>query len=104
MESCDDPYKMLAINLVASCSDSELYRILHDVKTIKKHVVREVNEADFYGPFLDCIMVDIIHRNERRKIGSTLTETAAFFFNRLDVERLRKEIRAYCDEFGRDVE
>lgn len=104
VEAIDDPYKILALNLVSSYNNAELRRILHDSKVIRRKVAREVNEADFYGPFLDCIMVGLIKSNERRKIGHTLQETVSFFYNRLDVPRLREEIRNYCKEFGRDVE
>lgn len=104
IDPCDDPYKILALNLVASCSDLELHRLLHDAKAIKRHITREVNDADFYGPFLDCIMVGVIHANERRKIGSTLHDTANFFYKRLDINRLRREIRSYCEEFNRGIE
>lgn len=103
-DACDDPYKILALNLMSSCSNAELRRLLHDSKAIKRKVVREVNDADFYGPFLDCIMVGLIKSNERRKIGHTLHETANFFYNRLDIPRLRKEIKNYCERFDRDVE
>lgn len=103
-DPADDPYKILALNLMSSCSNAELSRLLHDSKAIRRRVTREVNEADFYGPFLDCIMVGLIKTNERRKIGHTLHETANFFYNRLDIPRLRKEIKNYCERYGRDVQ
>lgn len=104
LEPCDDPYKILALYLVSSCSTAELKKMLHDAKVVKRMIVREVREADFYGPFLDCIMVGVIKSNERRKIGRTLLETADFFYNRFDLIRFRKELKDYCQKFGRDVE
>lgn len=103
-DAIDDPYKILALNLVSSCPNVELSRMLHDAKAVRRRIAREVSEADFYGPFLDCIMVNLIKTNERRKIGRTLTETTNFFYNRLDLPRLRQEIKNYCNKFGRDVE
>ena len=103
-DPADDPYKILALNLFSSCSDAELRRLLTDTKAVKRRVIREVNDADFYGPFLDCIMVELMRTSERRKIAHTLTETANFFYNRLDVPRLRAEIKNYCTKFNRNIE
>lgn len=103
-DSCDDPYKILALNLVANCSNAELHKMLHESKAVKRRIVQEVNEADFYGPFLDCILVSIARTNERRKIEHTLVETANFFYSKLDLPRLRAEIKNYCAKFERDVE
>ena len=103
-EAVDDPYKMLALTLVADCSDAELANILHSAKAVKRYITREVYNADFYGPFLDCIMVGVVKANERRKIGSTMTDTVNFFYNRLDMPRLRQEIRQYCEQLNRDIE
>lgn len=103
-DPCDDPYKILALNLFSSCSETELKRILTDTKAIKRRIVREVHEADFYGPFLDCIVVGLMRNGEYRKVAHTLNETSNFFYNRLDVPRLRAEIKYYCKKFGRDIE
>lgn len=104
MDACDDPYKILALNLMSSCSDTELARIMHDVKAIKRQITREVKNVDFCGYFLDCLMVDLIKTGEYRSIGSTMGDTINFFYNRLDVQRLRKELKYYCDKYGREVE
>lgn len=103
-DPADDPYKILALNLVSSCSNPELKTILHDSKAIRRRVTREVYDADFYGPFLDCLMTEIIRHNKRRALWGTLHETTNFFYNRLDVPRLRAEIKYYCEKFGRDIE
>ena len=103
MDAVDDPYKILALNLMATCSDTELTRIMHDVKTIKRHIAREVKNVDFCGYFLDCLMVDLIKTGKHRSIGSTMGETVNFFYNKLDIPRLRKELKAYCDKYGREV-
>lgn len=104
MDECDDPYKILANNLVATCSDLELYRMLHDVKAIKRRIYREVTGSDFYGDFLDCILVGLVKTDRRKAVNRTLKETAKFFYNELDVPRLRKELKFYCDLYGRRVE
>jgi len=103
MDACDDPYKILALNLMSRCSDTELHRIMHDVKAIKRHIAREVKDVDFCGHFLDCIMVDLVKTGRQRKIGTTMTNTINFFYNELDVPRLRKELKMYCDKYGREL-
>ena len=103
VSGANDPYKMLAHSIVIKNSDEEIYRLLHKIKTIKQHIRREVVEADFYGDFIDCIMVGLIKSGKRRTINRTLYGTADLFFQYLDVERLRKEIVYYCKYYGRDL-
>ena len=104
MDACDDPYKILANNLVAEKTDKELKKILHDAKTVRRYISREVNDADFYGDFLDCVMVGLVKSGKYRCVHRTLRETSDFFYSYLDLPRLRKEIRHYCKEYGRQVE
>lgn len=103
VDACDDPYKILALNLMSSCSDTELTRIMHDVKAIKRHIAREVKNVDFCGYFLDCLMVDLVKTGRHRSIGTTMEKTVDFFYNELDVPRLRKELKMYCDKYGREL-
>lgn len=100
----NDPYKMLANTLVVSLPDEEIYRLLHKVKAIKQYIRREVVEADFYGDFIDCIMVGLIKSGKRRTVNRTLYGTADLFYSHLDVPRLREEIRRYCKIYGKDIE
>lgn len=104
MDPCDDPYKILANNLVSECSDKELSRFLHDAKIIKKRILREAAGADFYGNFIDCVTVDLVNSGKYREIKWTLKDTAAFFYKHLDIPRLREEIKYYCQRYGRNVE
>lgn len=103
MDAVDDPYKILALNLMATCSDTEINRLLHDNKAIKRHIAREVKGVDFCGYFLDCLMVGLIKTGKHRSIGSTMGETINFFYNKLDIPRLRVELKAYCEKYGRGV-
>lgn len=104
MDAVDDPYKILANNLVAECSDKELKKILHDTKTIRRKITKEVNGADFYGNFIDCISVSLIKTGKYRQVYKTLGDTSNFFYSYLDVDRLRREIRNYCENYNRAVE
>ena len=104
MENIDDPYKILALNLTASLSNRELYKILHNAKAIRRRISKEVSNADFYGDFLDCIMVELVKGGKERQVNKYLADVSNFFFDNLDVPRLRREIRYYCNKFEKDVE
>lgn len=103
MDNIDNPYMQLALNLVAELSEKELSEILHNTKAIKRRITREVNNADFYGDFLDCIMVDLVRQNREREIGKHLSEASEFFYKELDIPRLRRCILFYCCKFGKHI-
>lgn len=103
VEAIDDPYKILALNLVATLSDGELYRIMHETKAIRRRITREVNDADFYGDFLDCIMTELVKSNKARMVNKYLVDAANFFYSHLDVPRLRREIIGYCIKLNRPI-
>lgn len=104
VDAVDDPYKMLANNLAVSSSDLELQRFLHQTKAIRRRIRQEVNNADFYGDFLDCLMTIITRTNNRPALNRTLAETSDFFYSCLDLARLRSELRHYCERYGREVD
>lgn len=104
MEAVDDPYRILALNLVADLSDRELNKILHETKPIKRRIISEVNNADFYGSFLDCLMTELVKQNRDRQIHKHLIGVADFFYKELDIPRLRNNILLYCERFGRKVD
>lgn len=99
----DDPYKMLAHSIVVKYPEEEIDKILRKVKTIKQYIRRETVEADFYGDFIDCIMVGLIKSGKRRTVNKTLYGAADLFFSYLDVPRLRAEIINYCKFYGKDI-
>lgn len=99
----DDPYKMLAHTIVVKYPEEEVDRILRKIKAIKQHIRRETVEADFYGDFIDCIMVGLIKSGKRRTVNKTLYGTADLFFNYLDVPRLRAEIINYCKFYNKNI-
>lgn len=103
MDAVDDPYKFLAHTLVVTCPDKELSRILHDAKAIRRKIAEEVNNADFVGDFIDCIMVGLIKSGKSRCVHTTLKATTDFFYSNLDIPRLRKEIVGYCEKYGKPM-
>lgn len=104
MDECDDPYKMLANNIVSTYSDKELRRVFKETKAIKRHIANEVKNADLYGDFTDCVLTELTHNGRRRAVNNTLKETINFIYGELDVPRLRAELRYYCKLYGRSVE
>lgn len=100
----DDPYKYLAHTIVVSYPEADIRNILHSTKAIKKHFTWETNNADFYGDFIDCVMVDITKHGKNRCLHKNLKDAAGFFYEFLDVPRLREEIKYYCQKYGRDTE
>lgn len=100
----DDPYKILANNIVATYPDRVIERILHGTKCIKRMILAELKSSDYYGDFIDCVMVDMIKTGRIRSLGRPLVPASEFFFQSLDVERLRKEIRACCEGYGKEIE
>ena len=104
IQSYNDPYKILANNIVAECSDLQIYRFLHSAKHIRKRIVEELKESEFNGDFLDCIMVGMIKSGKVRSLGRPLQPAAKFFYEELDVPRLREEIRLCCKRYGKNIE
>lgn len=104
MLAVDDPYKMLALNIMANSSDLELRNLLKDAKAIRRRVRSEVCNTDFYGPFIDCVMVRLIKSGRSRAVNKYLSNAADFFYRELDIDRFRKELRYYCDKYNRCVE
>lgn len=103
MMAYNDPYKMLANKLVLSCSDLQLSRFLHSAKHIRKRITEELKASEFNGDFLDCIMVRLVKTGKVRSLGRPLQATTKFFYDELDVPRLRKEIRYYCERYGKEI-
>lgn len=104
MDAVDDPYKYLAHTLVVTCSDKQIVDLLHDSKVVKRFIANEINETEFIGDFIDCIMVDVIKQGKSRCIHTALKGTTDFFYKNLDVPRLRKEMLVYCAMYGKPTE
>lgn len=68
-------------------------KILHDNKFVKKHIIREIRGQDFQGDFIDCLFVSIFEQKERMDLMQQLNILGAFLYKKLDLPRLRKEIR-----------
>lgn len=96
MNEYDDPYIMLAHHLISMHSRAELERILVDDDFIYKMIIKETRHQDFSGAFLDCIIQTILDNKQRMEMCGHLDILSRYFFSKLDLPRLRKEIRRYA--------
>ena len=55
-------------------------------------------EMDVSGAFLDCIDQEIMTNDHLRKKNVYLKKLGEFYYSELDLQRLRKEIRAFAEE------
>ena len=99
-EAYDDPYLILAYHIVCNNNIPTVKRFLNDYKFVKRVIIRETKELDLCGPFLDCLSVSIREENQKAALASQLESLGGFFYNRLDLNRMRKAIRQACDKLG----
>lgn len=96
----DDPYKFLAQYLVATSTALELERIMSEDIFILQIITREVRNIDYNTPFADCVFHEHAHGEKRMDLMHQLDALAGYFYEEIDLRRLRKEIVAFCDELG----
>lgn len=96
----DDPYKILAYNIMVEYPTPIVKRFLRDNKFIRRTVIREVRGQDFSGYFLDCLFVSIFEGKKRMDLMRQLNQLGIFLYRNLDLQRLRKEIRGAYEEMG----
>lgn len=103
----DDPYKFLAQYLVSRSSIREIKRLLDDDNYIYRLVIQEFRLVDYNTPFADCVFHEQAHGKARMELMHAIDDLAAYFYKRLDLVRLRKEIEDFCSEldiFQEDIE
>ena len=100
----DDPYKILAHYIVAYSRPADVLRVLRENSYIKNCIIKEVRGLDIGGNYIDCIIENILEDKYRMKYMHQLDELASFYYQHLDKERLRNEIRAVLSEAGIEIE
>lgn len=75
-------------------------KILTDNKYVRRTVVREIRGQDLQGDFIDCLFVSIFADKERMELMKQLNALGLFFYHKLDLARLRREIRSAFAEMG----
>lgn len=95
----DDPYIMLAYKLLAILNTGDIKRIFNDEEFIQKMIIKETRNLDFCGPFLDTIVESILVDKRRMEMCRELDRLSAYFYDNLDLDRLRRELRALIDKY-----
>lgn len=88
----DDPYKILAQHIVGFYRPADVLKILTDNSYLKNCVVKECRDLDLGGPFIDCIIENILAEKDRMEWMHELDAVGTYLFSRLDRGRLRDEI------------
>lgn len=104
MNDCDDPYKILAATVIGMYRPADVARMLGDDKFILSQITREVREQDMNGMFLDCVISSVLSEKKRADYMKALDSLAEYYYSRLDLPRLRKEIKETLNECGIAVE
>lgn len=96
----DDSYKLLAYRILVDYNIPTVKRILKDNKFVRRLIIREVRGQDFQGDFVDCLFVSIFEDKGRMDLMRQLNSLGIFLYHKLDLQRLRKEIRNAFEEMG----
>lgn len=96
----DDPYNFLALYLISTSRPYDIERILTDKKYIFRLLDKEVRQLDLGGPFIDCVTEEILVNKKRMQLMHKLDSLAGFYFEQLDIDRLRTTIVKYLNEYG----
>ena len=96
----DDSYKLLAYKILVDYNIPTVKRILKDNKFVRRLIIREVRGQDFQGDFVDCLFVSIFEDKGRMDLMRQLNSLGIFLYRRLDLPRLRREIRNAFEEMG----
>ena len=99
-EKFDDEYKILAYSIVVNYAPETVKRLMKDTKFLRREIIREVRGQDFRGYFVDCLFVSICENKDRMKLMHQLDQLGRFFYNNLDLDRMRKEIRNAYESLG----
>ena len=96
----DDPYQILAIQLVVDLNLGDICRALYDDDFIERMVQKEARDLDLYGRFLDCIVEEVLVKKERMKMMAELDKLGSWLFKQMDLPRLREQIKKDLDKYS----
>lgn len=95
----DDPYSFLAWYIISISTKMEIVRTLKDSDYLYRMLLKEVRNQDLRGPFVDCIVDDILRNKERMQLMHELDKLSEFLFTKLDLVRLRAKIIQLCRDY-----
>lgn len=96
----DNPYRILAHYIVGNYRPADVVRILSDNSYLKNIITKEVRMQDFGGPFIDCIIENILEDKNRMEYMRILDVLSDYYYSKLNKERLREEILAVLNNAG----
>ena len=96
----DNAYKILAHHIVGTYRSSDVMRTLTDNSYLKTLIIKEVRQQDMGGPFVDCIIENILEEKDRMEYMHELDKLALFYYGKLDKGRLRDEILKILNDAG----
>ena len=96
----DDPYVMCVWALLTRHTMPEMKRMLTDDEYLANLVLKETRLTDFGGPFLDAIVETILTDKRRMEMMRELDKLSKYFYQNLDKERLRNNIRILAEYYG----
>lgn len=99
----DDPYRILAHYIVGYYRPADVLRVLNENSYIRTLIQKEVREMDLRGSYIDCIIEELLSNKKRMDYMYNLDKLSYYYYKNLDIERLRKEIRAILDKAGIDL-
>ena len=100
----DDPYSILACQMIIQYGIIDLQRILTDSDFLRRVAKKEARDLDIKGQILDVVYQDMVDKGKRKELMAKLSELGLFFYDNLDKQRLRKNIRDYyLDFFEKDL-
>ena len=100
----DDPYKMLASNIAVSYNIENVRRIMTDKDYIRQLIQAEVRDViDLPGIFSDCVTTELISEKQKVLYRNALNMLGIFFYDQIDIPRLRNELKTFYAECGIDL-
>lgn len=102
--ACDDPYKILASNIATNFNIANIQRMLCEKDFIRQVIQAEVRDnADAPGIFCDCVTTELISEKQKVLYREALNNLGLFFYQQLDINRLRTELKNFFNECGIDI-
>lgn len=95
----DDPYILMAHGVITVYPIADVKRMLIDDDFVRRSILKETRLQDFSGVFVDGIVQSILDDKHRMEFMHELDRLAEYFWQNLDVERLRREIIKYGKKY-----
>lgn len=100
----DDPYKVLASLIVGYDKPNDIVKVLYSDLHILNRIIKETRGQDMKGRFTDCIVSVLLSEGDRMEYMNKLDELSSYYFQKLDKQRLREEIKNLLSSAGIYVE